>query len=206
MPASPARASRRTTGSPAARRGLPGGEHLGDLAHGLLAVAEHHEVEEGGDGLGVVGAVAAGADEQVVAAAVGGPDRAAGQVDHVEEVRVRQLGREVEGQDVEVGGRAVGVDREQGQVVGPRAQRLEVGPRRVGALGDGVGALVEDLVEDLEALVGQPDLVGVGVRQQPGRPWPGGARGPGRRPRRRCSAPASTRGAGSARAEARWTT
>jgi hypothetical protein len=40
---------------------------------------------------------------------------------------------------------------------------LEVGPGGVGALGDRVVALVEDLVEDLQALVGQADLVGVGV-------------------------------------------
>ena len=93
---------------------------------------------------------------------------------------------------------AVGVDREE------RHRALahlagEVEPGRVGALGDGVGAFVEDLVEDLEPLVGQPDLVGVGVDEQPGdrigsvdrhaaarapsrcterasRPWPGAVR------------------------------
>jgi hypothetical protein len=44
---------------------------------------------------------------------------------------------------------------------------LQVGPGRVGTLGDCVVALVEDLVQDLEPLVGQPDLVGVGIEQQP---------------------------------------
>ena len=54
-----------------------------------------------------------------------------------------------------------------GSRCGPQ-ERLEVDPRRVGALGDGVVALVDDLVEDLETLVGQADLVGVGVDEQPG--------------------------------------
>ena len=98
--------------------------------------------------------------------AVGRPHRDAGEVDAVEHVRVDELGRQVEGEEVELAGRAVRVDREQRQAVLAQ-QRLEIGPRRVGALGHRVGPLVEDLVEDLQALVGQADLVGVGVRQQP---------------------------------------
>ena len=49
-------------------------------------------------------------------------------------------------------------------------QRLEIAPRCVRAFGDGVVAFVEDLVEDLQPLVGQPDLVGVGVGEQPRHP------------------------------------
>ena len=47
-------------------------------------------------------------------------------------------------------------------------QFLEVDPGRVGTLGDGVGALIQDLVEDLQALIGQADLVHIGVGQEPG--------------------------------------
>ena len=46
--------------------------------------------------------------------------------------------------------------------------RLHVHPGGVGPFGHRVGALVEDLVEDLQPLVGEPDLVGVGVEQHPG--------------------------------------
>ena len=61
---------------------------------------------------------------------------------------------------------AVRLDREQGDAV--RAQLgFEVDPRRVGPFGRRVIAFVENLVEDLEALVGQADLVGVGVDEQP---------------------------------------
>ncbi len=46
-------------------------------------------------------------------------------------------------------------------------ERLEIGPHAVGALGKNVVALVEHLVEDLQALVRQPDLVGVRIHQRP---------------------------------------
>jgi len=46
-------------------------------------------------------------------------------------------------------------------------QRLEVGPDGVGALGEHVGLLVEHLVQDLDALVGQAHLVRVRVHQRP---------------------------------------
>ena len=91
---------------------------------------------------------------------------------------------------VEVGGRAVGVDREQRQPVGAE-QRLEVDPGGVGPLGHRIGALVEDLVEDLQALVGQADLVGVRVDQQPGHSIRGSGRGAALRLRSRCSERAS---------------
>ena len=66
---------------------------------------------------------------------------------------------------------AVRVDGEQREPLAAQLV-LEVEPRRVGALGRRVVALVEDLVEDLEPLVGQADLVGVGVDEQPGA-WSG---------------------------------
>ena len=142
-------------------------DDLGDLAHDLLAVAEHDHVEEVGQRLGVVGAVAAGHDQRMLGAPVGGAHRHAGQVDAVEQVGVDELGRQVERQQVEGAGRRGGCRPRTAADRAARSTRLEVGPRGVGALGDRVGALVEDLVEDLQALVGQPDLVGVGVDEQP---------------------------------------
>ena len=58
------------------------------------------------------------------------------------------------------------LQREQRQLLGSH-ERLEVDPGRVGTLGQSVGPLVEDLIEDLQTLVGQADLVGVGVGEQP---------------------------------------
>jgi hypothetical protein len=68
----------------------------------------------------------------------------------------------------------VAVDGELRDPVLPH-QLLEVGPDGVGALGEHVRALVEHLVQDLDALVGQADLVRVRVHEHPahGRPVPG---------------------------------
>ena len=84
--------------------GLPRGDHLGDLADHLLAVAQHDEVEEVGEGLGVVGAVASGADQRVGAGPASCVQRDAGQVEAVQDVRVDELCRKVEGDDVELVG------------------------------------------------------------------------------------------------------
>ena len=91
--------------------------------------------------------------------------RHAGEVDEVEQVRVDELGRQVEREHVERVGGLVGVDAEQRHARGAH-RVLHVGPRRVRPFGDRVGPLVQDLVEDLQALVGEPDLVRVGVDQE----------------------------------------
>ncbi len=62
------------------------------------------------------------------------------------------------------------VSTENSGTSGAAQERIEVAPRRVRAFGDGVVALVQDLVEDLQPLVGQADLVGVGVSEQPRHP------------------------------------
>ncbi len=150
-----------------ATTGLPGRHDLGDLGHDLLAVAQHHEIQEVGDRLGVVGAVPAGRHERVLGTPVGRPHRHTGEVDAVQHVRVDELGRQVESDQVEVGRRPVRVDREERQIAGAQL-RLEVDPWGVGPFRHRIGALVQDLVQDLQALVGQADLVGVGVNEQPG--------------------------------------
>jgi len=111
--------------------------------------------------------VAAGKDERGVVATVLGAHRDPGEVDAVQHVGVDQLGGKVEGHDVEGGGGTVGLQREQRQPAGPELG-FEVDPGCVGAFGARVGPFVEDLVEDLEPLVGEADLVGVGIEEQPG--------------------------------------
>ena len=175
------------------RRRQPGAQHLVDLAHDLLTVAQDEGVDEVGQRLGVEGAVAAGHDERVGAAAVRRVQGEAGQVDQVQDVRVDQLGREVEGQHVEGGGGQVLLDAEERHAGRPHGG-LHVDPGGVGPLGQRVGTLVEDLVEDLQTLVGQADLVGVGVDQQPGHPARARARGTRAPAHRRCSGRAWTRG------------
>ncbi len=148
---------------------LPRADDLDDLGDDLFAVADHERVDVLGERLGVVRAVAAGDDDRVRGRPVLVADGHAREVDQVQEVRVDELGREVEGEDVELGRGAVRVDAEQ-RHPGRAHRRLHVGPRRVGALGHRVFALVDELVEDLQPLVGEPDLVGIGIDQEKGRP------------------------------------
>ena len=95
-----------------------------------------------------------------------GVHRDAGEVERVEHVGVAELGREAQAEHVEGTHRAVAVDGELRDVVLAH-HLLHVGPHGVGALGHDPVALVEHFVEDLHALVGQADLVGVGVHQRP---------------------------------------
>ncbi len=110
--------------------------------------------------------MAARPDERMLGPTVRCSHRHPREVDAVEDVRVDELGREVERDQVELGRRPVRVDREQRQPMAAH-ERLEIEPGRVRALGDRVVALVQDLVQDLQPLVGQTDLVGVGVDEQP---------------------------------------
>jgi hypothetical protein len=44
---------------------------------------------------------------------------------------------------------------------------LEVNPGRVRTLGYRVGALIQNLVQDLQPLIGQADLVHIGISEEP---------------------------------------
>lgn len=142
------------------------GEHVGDLTHHLLTVSDHETVDEIGQRLGIESAVATGDHQRIVRAAPFGTDGHAGQVDQVEDVGIDELGREVEGHHVEVSGRGRALQGEQGNTR-PAHGGLHVHPGGIGTLGDGVGPLVQDFVEDLESLVGETDLIGVRIDQQP---------------------------------------
>ena len=112
--------------------------------------------------------MSAGDDDRVVVPPIASVQRYAGQVQGREHVGVAELGGERDTEHVEVTQRAVPVDRELGDALAAQ-QRLHVRPHGVRALGQGVRTLVDDLVQDHDALVGQTDLVGVGVHQGPPR-------------------------------------
>ena len=145
---------------------LPVADQVRDREHGLLTVAEDHHVEEVRHRFGVERGVAAGDHQGMVRGPFGRGKRDARQVEHGQEVRVRHLGGEAQPEHVEGADRPVRVQGELGQAVLAH-QRLEVGPHGVGAFGEDAVALVQHLVEDLDALVGQAHLVGVRVAQRP---------------------------------------
>ena len=93
-------------------------------------------------------------------------DRDLTQIEHVEYVGVGEFSRQVEGNDVEVLRRHMVLDAEQRNALSAH-RSFHISPRRIGPLGQGSGVLVQDLVEDLETLIGEPDLIGIGVGQQP---------------------------------------
>ena len=164
-PVDPGERSQHIDASGTATR-LPCANGFVDLAHHLLAIAEHHEVEEVRERLGVVGGMAACADQRVLGAPILRPNGYSREVEAVEHVGVDELGRQVERDEVELVGTAVGVHREERDVLAAE-HLLEIRPRGVGPLRECIRPLVEDLVENLEALVGETDLVGVGIHQQP---------------------------------------
>jgi hypothetical protein len=92
--------------------------------------------------------------------------RDAGQVERLEQVGVAELGGQRHSEHVELDDRPVPVDGELRDAALPH-EPGEVRPDGVRALSQYPVAFVQDLVEDLYALVGQPNLVRVGVHQRP---------------------------------------
>ncbi len=149
------------------RFGQPIADGHVDLAHDLFAVTQGEGVDEVCQGFGIERAVAAGDDPGVVGTPIGGMQGNLGQIEQIDDVGVDELGRKIESHDIEVAGRNVLLHAEERHAGRPHG-RLHVHPGRVGALGYRIGPLVEDLVEDLQPLVGEPDLVRVGVKEHPG--------------------------------------
>ncbi len=87
-------------------------------------------------------------------------------VERGQQIGVPQLGGEADAEQVEVGHRTVAIHGELGDAVLTQ-QLFQIRPDRVGALSQDVRLLVENLVKDLDALVGQADLVGVRIHQAP---------------------------------------
>jgi hypothetical protein len=106
--------------------------------------------------------------DRVLGAPLGGPQRYTTEVEQVEQVGVPELVGQRDREHVERPQRTMRLQRERRDAVLAQAL-LEVRPGCVRPLGQRPGALVEDLVEDLDPLVGLTDLVGVRVAQQPAR-------------------------------------
>ena len=155
---------------------LPVPDDLIDLGNDLFAIAQDHKIEEIGDGLGVVGAMPPGDDQRMLRSTVGASHWYASQINHVEQVRVGEFSRKVESDEIEQPCRSMTVERKQ-RNVSIAKETFKVGPRCVGPLSHRVWIFVENFVEDLKALIGQTDFVGVGVRQQPRHLLGGMARG-----------------------------
>ena len=145
---------------------LPLPDHRGDGQGDLLAVAQHGGVDEVRDRLGVERGVPTGQHDRLVLATIDRVQGHPGQIQRVQQVGVAELGGEADPEHVEVGHRTVVVQGELRDALLPH-QLLQVGPDRVRALGEDPVPLVQHLVQDRHALVGQTHLVRVRVHQAP---------------------------------------
>ena len=137
---------------------------LAELDDLLLALADHHAIEERRERLGVVDGRAAADDDGVVLTAIGRMKRDAGKVETLEVVGARHLMRHVEAHDVEGRDGSSALEREQRDSGGAHLIG-HVDPRDVAALAGKTRGLVEIAVKNGDALVGQAHLVHVGVDQ-----------------------------------------
>ena len=134
--------------------------HLCHLGDDLLAVSEHHQVEEVHKGRWIGGAGAARDHDGVAHGASTGVDRDAGQLEHAHHRRIGEFVEQGKAQQIEIPDRAVLLECGE---LDPLALHVgsHVVPGREDPLGPNRVHAVKDLVEDLDAGVRHPDLVDV---------------------------------------------
>ena len=143
-----------------------------DLPDDLLTLADHHEVHERGHGLRVrEGAHAAHQDDGVLGPAGLRPERDSRRPEEAHRVDVVPFVRDREPDQVEVGERTLGLERE-GAGAGPLVLRDVLRVRQEHPLADDAGQLVQVAIDRLEPQVGHPDRVGVGVDESERDPAP----------------------------------
>ena len=165
----PSTCARRASCSSRVNSAGAGGAHdRHDLEDRLLAVAEQEAVEEVGQRLGVEGPRPAADDERVALVAVAREQRQVRQIEHGQDVRGGQLVGQREADDVEVRQRPPRLERGERRPLAAQLL-LAVDPGGEDALGEVLLAGVDDLVEDLQALVRHAELVEVGEGQRDAR-------------------------------------
>ena len=133
-----------------------------DLDDDLLAIAHHDAVVQLAHGLGVVDRRSPAADDGVVLRTVARHERDTRQVERLDDVAGSKLMGKLDAHHVERRHGEARLHGEERQV----AAAHEVGhvdPGRVGALAGNAGLVVQNLVQDGQALVGKADLVRIRV-------------------------------------------
>ena len=129
--------------------------------HGdVLALAQAHQVDEVGDGLGVVHSGAAGDHQRGQAVTLGAAQGDLRQIQHVEDGGEGHLIAHGKGHDIEIGDGVAGFQREQRDIRMAHL-RLHVAPGGKDPLAPHAVHVVHDTVQDPHAQVGHADLVGV---------------------------------------------
>ena len=137
-----------------------GAVQLHQLHRQVLPLPQAHQVDEIGDGLGVIHGRAAGDDQRGQPGALRGMERDMGQVQHIQNGGEGHLVAHGEGHDVKIRDGVAGFQREQGHI--RTAQLLlHIAPGGEHALTPHAVHLVHHAVENTHTQVGHTDLVGV---------------------------------------------
>ncbi len=136
-----------------------------DLEDDFFAFADDHGVEEGAHRFRVVAARAAGDDQRVLGAAVGGAQGEAAKVEHRQHVGIELLVGQAEADDVEVRQWVAGFQPIERDAVAAQVE-FKVGPGAEDAFRQQVGAAVDAVIEHLQAEVAAAQLIDVGECQR----------------------------------------
>ena len=125
-----------------------------------LSLSDVKHVEEGGNGLGIIGAGTAADDQRVRLRPVLRPERDPGKLQDLEDVGVAHFILDGDSQEIAFPDRPLGLQREQRDLPLPH-DAVQVGPGREHPLAVHVLPPVEHTVQDLHAEMAHADLVHV---------------------------------------------
>ena len=141
---------------------LPAGlaVQLHQLHGDVLSLPQTHQIDEVGNGFGVIHGGAAGDDQRRQTGALCAMDGDARQIQHIQNGRKGHLIAHGKGHDIKVRDRLPGLQGKQGHP-GPAHLLLHVPPRGKDPLAPYTVHVVHDAVEDPHPQIGHSDLVGV---------------------------------------------
>ena len=148
----------------AASRLFPAGDGSGKFADDLLAFADYKTIEEIGQRLRIVGAGAAAHDQGIGIGAVGAGQRNAAQIQHRQDVGIGHFILQGEAHRVKLPENRPGLQTGQGSASLPH-RLFHIRPGAISPLGVGVGAVVQNSVQNLQAKIGHAHFIDVGQSQ-----------------------------------------
>ena len=137
---------------------------LKQLNQHLLSLADHKEIEKARHWLRIVGAASASDDQRHLGPSFAGQHRDTAQVQHVEHIAEVELVLQAETDHIEFPQRMSGLQGEEGDTSDSHGL-FHVNPGSVDPLRNEVLMLVDQLVQDHQAQVRHPNLVGIGKGQ-----------------------------------------
>ena len=139
-------------------------QHLSNFDDHVFTVADHKRIDEIGERLGIEHAGPAGQDNRIVIGTVVTENGNAAHLEHVENVGVGELPLKREADCIEFAERSAALHAEERHAA-PAELSLHVDVRRKGPLGPGAGIAIENVIENLQPQIAEPDIVAVRKRE-----------------------------------------